>query len=941
MTIIGIVFPLVVGLISVLFQKKSSRIHIQSAYQLHSGYMFAGLSGLSLAAFILIGGMVSSIGDKYLDVAFAITALVWMLFNISLSIWFFITSLNILDDKKRDRLMLKYFQSEIVSNYIIRSQIDSSINYLSIHIDKQHIKGIEIVNRYDSNMHLIHHNLHEDKEIRDVKLWLVNLLFRRLKPVKGKTGKIIITSSLKHNKNKITLLASSDVIIPRYWTFLFKICFIKGPKENRKAYRNITRDFYGEAYDALSDRNISTFIAATDRLIETYTTLKKSFQCNSMNYLDKYNDSGSLVTFSQSFHHDFYAFNHEAVKSLETTGEYFRKIIDVPFSIYRELDCVKINEFQQCIQSLFYLWHALINWRSGYGDNLSISQEQRYRELIRCLIGEWESWYMWRRPNDKSEDRLDDYSEHLLYHLNQTAQIAMTAIMADDRFASDHSSDMLLLWFSQNRFEQHFEEYRWHSFFLTPSYLTMTPDSQEWLSILRGYPYSYEAAQSIIFSNALADIRLLTAGYIISHVKQRNNIRLKEVIKRLLKSELVYPTGANDQMTATFTSATDIIDSIIRLGYQQDTHKGYWYEKLSDLVEKFSAYNETKMISGRIHMGIYEDVSNIYEGYTDIAFYLSSSPHPVSRRVLNALNDNIFSYHRKERIIFQLERMKRDKETSSRGYLMSKEEFKNKINFFNETLDAYIQAFNQSLYTDLLNADIDTARLKKTDLTLTQELPQTLTQNTLLSHFSFRTSEDSTKQWETKCICTEIPKNIISRDINSNFFEDLTSISNVEKHMLHNVYHRLLHLSSSRTEIVHDVEELLKNLREITSDEDNYTLILFGTYFGQTLRELTHHENRHSELGITLNTISNVRDLMPIRVNNCDIYQVWRQNENHSLLIRNSIFGDIYFFSDSDNTLFNSSWQSSDENPLEGIVTTCWKQEMEIKGSAVARFEHL
>lgn len=33
LTIIGIVFPLVVGLISVLFQKKSSRIHIQSAYR--------------------------------------------------------------------------------------------------------------------------------------------------------------------------------------------------------------------------------------------------------------------------------------------------------------------------------------------------------------------------------------------------------------------------------------------------------------------------------------------------------------------------------------------------------------------------------------------------------------------------------------------------------------------------------------------------------------------------------------------------------------------------------------------------------------------------------------------------------------------------------------------------------------------------------------------
>lgn len=64
-TLIGIVFPLVVGLISVLFQKKSSRIHIQSAYQLNSGYMFAGLSALSLAGFILMAGIASSLGDNY------------------------------------------------------------------------------------------------------------------------------------------------------------------------------------------------------------------------------------------------------------------------------------------------------------------------------------------------------------------------------------------------------------------------------------------------------------------------------------------------------------------------------------------------------------------------------------------------------------------------------------------------------------------------------------------------------------------------------------------------------------------------------------------------------------------------------------------------------------------------------------------------------------
>lgn len=52
-----------------------------------------------------MAGIASSLGDNYLNTAIAVTAFIWMLFNIFLSIWFFVTSLNVLDDDKRDRLM--------------------------------------------------------------------------------------------------------------------------------------------------------------------------------------------------------------------------------------------------------------------------------------------------------------------------------------------------------------------------------------------------------------------------------------------------------------------------------------------------------------------------------------------------------------------------------------------------------------------------------------------------------------------------------------------------------------------------------------------------------------------------------------------------------------------------------------------------------------------
>ncbi len=944
LTIIGIVFPLVVGLISVLFQKKSSRIHIQSAYQLHSGYMFAGLSGLSLAAFILIGGLFSSAGDNYLTIAFAITSLSWMLFNIVLSIWFFISSLNVLDDKKRDRLMLKYFNSEIVENFILHSQINSWLQHPGCYIDKDYIEGIEILRWYvsgEENMQLFPYDLDEEKDITDVRIKPFYFLLRFLRPVNNGEGELIILPSLGRKKNTITLLASTNINAPCWWIFLFRHCFISGPKKNWKEYRYITRGFYGEAYDALEDRNISTFISAADRLVETYATLKKSFQYAGGNYIDECNDTGFMVTFSQSFHRDFYSFSHDIAKSLETTGEYFRKLITIPFSVYRNVDSGQLGDFQQYAQSLFHVWHALIDWKTGYGENLTVGQELRHRELVKDFIGEWESWYMWRRIHNRNEELYNSDPACLLSHLSYTAQTVITAVMKDDRFASEHSSDMLLLWFGRNNFEEHFDQYRWHSFFITPALLTQALEGPDWRVVLRGNEYAENKTHYTVFYNALADVRLLTASYILSHIRQKKNVPLRKIVKRLLNSELAYPTGAHDHMTPSFKSATDIIDSIIRLECRNNEHENGWYEALSGLIKTFSAFNETETITGRIYLGTYEDVRNLYGTYADIAFYLSAEPQSVSRRVQDALNDNLFTYYIKEQIINQLHGMKRSEDSSSDGYLMSEMAFKEKIISFNKTLDAYILAFSQCLHDELLNAEIDTERLKNTDLTLTRELREMLAQDALLSRFSYSNSEKGEMSWTARSIRGTMPKNIIARGINRNVYGDLTSLSAVKYSLLHDVYRGLSQLLALRTENVRDVEGLLKHLREMTIDNGDFTLIFFGNRLGSDLRELTHHVNRHAELGITLDNSSRSGGLMPLRINGCGIYQIWGSERCYSLLVRNSIFGNLHLRSDPDDLLFSSSWKTDSRDPLTGSVITTWNQLLEIEGVVVARFEHL
>ncbi|WHI52698.1 hypothetical protein P3339_08040 [Microbulbifer sp. MLAF003] len=78
LTIVGVVYPLVVGLVSVYLQNRSAKSVILPIYHNYSGFMFAGMSGLSLAAFILAGYfMRASLSDKYY-VAICMVSAVWL-----------------------------------------------------------------------------------------------------------------------------------------------------------------------------------------------------------------------------------------------------------------------------------------------------------------------------------------------------------------------------------------------------------------------------------------------------------------------------------------------------------------------------------------------------------------------------------------------------------------------------------------------------------------------------------------------------------------------------------------------------------------------------------------------------------------------------------------------------------------------------------------------
>lgn len=943
LTIIGIVFPLVVGLISVLFQKKSARIHIQSAYQLQSGYMFSGLSGLSLSAFILIGGLTSSLGDKYLNTAFAVTAFVWMLFNILLSIWFFVTSLSVLDEDKRVRIMNKYFLSKIVNDYIKKSYIQAWLRYPGVYIGDDYLNNIKILPYSLSKNEEMDHikcEIRKNDVILDVYTRPLLFLLRRLRAETGQDASLLLLPSFSDSSYELTLLSSKGVKpVSKLWRWLYRYCIVTGKPDKEKIDDDITFDFFSESYDALNDKNIGVFRSSVKRLTDTYASIKNSVTyADGLNYLDEVKKYGFSLSFSESFHYDLRKFIRETVKSTETSGEYFHEAMYIPSQVIKKSESSTFLDFKQYLLSLFRVWHVLNEWKAGVGVTPSASQEQTHQDLVRNFIGVWEGWSMGQTIGKSGND---DFTSRLMYHLHCTVRLLIPSVVADNVLTTRHAHDVLCLWFNQRRFTRHWEEeYRWHSFFLTPDYLSQHDTSEQWMLLLRGNSYKRDAALSIMFANALSDMRLLISGYLIAHFEPQKNLDLADLVNHLISSKLYEERDVNEMLTPGFRSAVDIIDVILRIEHCNLHADSNWFNGLSETIEAMNSFNERPLIPGRTYTSVSEDLGSLYGAFALLAIKLARPSEQVTQRVNEALTGGLFSYSSKLRIITILERLRRDTDIPYSGYLISGEEYKTNVLLFNDILSRYIEIFTLSKNADIIAADIDTERLRNIDIRLTQELPTALSEDILLSHFKSIEHSDYNFNWQIRNITFKIPKDFISKDLNINIHSDFPSISEVKRSLLHRLHFLLGKEQAKFMMEVHSLEAMLSKVAKRSSDQEEYLLIVYGSKFSEELRELVYQAEKHSKFDIHVDALARGLHSLPFRINNCQICQVYNSKHEYTLMVSKKSFGELRLFRYPDGTLFNTFYCSS-EDPIEGVMNTLWEVDMEVKGPLVARFEHI
>lgn len=104
--------------------------------------MLAGLSGLFLSGFILLSVLIKTVFGSYLYGIACLISILWLLINIVLSIWFFIVSLEILDDVKRQIIIKRYIAFEIVMPHIC-NKISAKLRLYPIY-QKHNYSNLEI-----------------------------------------------------------------------------------------------------------------------------------------------------------------------------------------------------------------------------------------------------------------------------------------------------------------------------------------------------------------------------------------------------------------------------------------------------------------------------------------------------------------------------------------------------------------------------------------------------------------------------------------------------------------------------------------------------------------------------------------------------------------------------------------------------------------------------
>ncbi|MEL4247018.1 hypothetical protein [Shewanella xiamenensis] len=939
LTIVGVVYPLVIGLIGVIFQNNSGKKTQFPIYQMYSGFMFAGLSGLFLSIFIVAGYFLSASMEQSTYLAICITTALWLTLNILLTSWFFTTTFLMLDETKRDRLVVRFTIHELCETDIkqrihkllllnsVRNNILANPDENVLKVDTYKFSNDqynEIIVPSTSPIH-----------VSNVYFAIINAVIRyqvkKLKVVSWfncwSFGKWLV-SKKGFSRFRLDSNAKPELILQPIWTgenekglvvvrytdfelgwlskALIKNSFTTKKNEggHDKSLTSMMLGLVGSANDSIREKNTVEFKYALENIVKWHIEIASALSfLNDNGEADNWLLLPTASFFSRSYLDEilteYYQIAKAAVELIPENIEYFDEIIYLHKRIFSGRENLVKHEGFSLIQGSYFTWSLLMEWRSYNSSSPDMRVANKYEDVLFDFVGSWESWLDYIELRSKRLDNFTDSIPLYLAHLEFTAHTAVSALRYNNVEAAGWGVDMLNNWFDKLSVEDYghgFEEYEWHSELVTHDMLLKSFDEPSWIAALNGNEFKLKPAFNIAIMNAAFDLRIITACYILLKPNLNDDDRIRQYIRALISSDSIHSTGSIGGRTKSVSNASDILGAYIRHRDYPNYGGSNYGSWLSKVLESFGRVNEKRRVSGRIYSGWgRNDPHSMNSAYVEIAVSFSNNQWQLEHKWFDIIFSDAFRHQDRKSLVRDLQEWIKLSDEIKELFLISREEFDSNLDNFKVSVKKIIERIEKQQNDIVKDAEIDEEILTKFGLICSEaftgeghnfEFPMNLFKSV---SFNGTPVEDNLCKLNIQGYLKErIAKSIdTNRAINEeDWLRELTG-----ENLKLNILRKLLRYKTSDSKLYFNVEDNINDISELSRKVLNPVLFSGSSELKQLLRQAKYKQDLADKFDISF--VDGYGRNYICHIGNVIVYSIHFSDVNFSLLTTKDLFDSI------------------------------------------------
>tara|TARA_B110001450_G_scaffold247405_1_gene262434 strand:+ start:3456 stop:6722 length:3267 start_codon:yes stop_codon:yes gene_type:complete len=972
LTILGVVYPLVIGLIGVLLKNASAKTILLQVYREYSGFMYAGLSGLTLSIVIVAGFFISATVDPSTYIAICITTAVWFTFNIILTMWFFTSTFLFLDDTKRTKLLIRYSIHEIceadIRNRLHSLLLQTSVGNNLVVNPSEEVLKVSSYKWTDDKLKITVYS-EEEISVSNVYFAIINAVIRyhviKLEILRwfnneewgGRlAGKaffrwmsldneaerelVVEPNWSKGQRPGLNLVQYSGFTIGAMSKALIKASFktqrVKQEQVNSLSF--VIAALVGLADDAIREKNIVAFRAAVSNIAEWHGEIASALSF----FNDKKEDDNWLLLptdslFSRNYLEEilkeYYRLAGAAVELIDENIEFFKEIIYLHKRVFSKREKLVNREGHLLIQGSYITWPLLMEWRSYSSSSSDIRIANNYEGALYEFIGSWESWtkyYITARNG-----RLDDLANSLpltISHLEFTAQTVISALRHNNIEAAGWGVDMLNKWVENVviRGRQTFVEYTWYSQLVTHDMLLQEPQSQVWLTALNGNDFLPSEAFNIAIKNACFDLRVITACYILSKPNVNSNEQIKKYIKALLDGTEIHPPGVRTSSVTAVHSASDLLDAYFRHRDYSNYGEGSYGSWLSKVLAAFGRVNETRAVSGRVYSGWGQnDPRSMSSAYVEIALSFSGSPWRVSQKLLDILFSKAFEHNHREQVVEDLNDWLRLCDQIKEPILIDKEHLKSHQCNFKASIHQLIDEINDNQHAAISNAQIDKGIIARFELACSKAITKDEQYPiSLFSSVNFNTSTSGASSHQINI--ENYSKAQIAQTIDANrpvneddWFEEVT-----RDHVKIEILRELISYKASDKKEYRSEENSIRDVLDLAKDINNPVFFTANVPLNRVLRKAGINKELADKFNISF--IDGYGKYYICHIGNAVAFSLPFTDVEYSLLTTKALFKSVTFSQNGNNQFVQVGFKESDEDESIGVLSLSYWMDIEL-----------